>query len=48
VKGKLDQQRGCVEVHWALGRDIKPGQLQAMAAQLANWRVPFSRPGSPL
>ncbi len=37
IKGKLDQRRGCLEVHWALGRDIKEGQLQRMLTQLAKW-----------
>ena len=38
VKGKLDQQRRALEVHWALGRDLAPGALQTMVAQLAAWQ----------
>jgi hypothetical protein len=37
LTGKLDQRRACVDVSWSLGRDIKPGQLSQMVAQLGEW-----------
>jgi hypothetical protein len=37
IKGKLDQRRRCLEVHWAAARDMKPGQLERMQATLAQW-----------
>ena len=37
LTGKLDQRRACVDVSWSLGRDIKPGQLSQMVAQLCEW-----------
>ncbi|KAH7285508.1 hypothetical protein KP509_33G031300 [Ceratopteris richardii] len=36
VKGKLDQRRRCFEVQFAAGRDLRPGQLEAMIQTLAN------------
>ncbi|MCO5558903.1 hypothetical protein L7F22_012493 [Adiantum nelumboides] len=36
VKGKLDQRRRCFEVHFAAGRDLRPGQLEGMIQTLAN------------
>ena len=37
VRGKLDQQKRCLEVHYAAGRDIRPGQLVKMLATLKSW-----------
>ncbi|XP_073118805.1 COP9 signalosome complex subunit 7 isoform X2 [Henckelia pumila] len=37
VRGKLDQLRRCVEVQFAAGRDLRPGQLGGMIRTLANW-----------
>ena len=37
IKGKLDQRKRCLEVHWAAARDMKPGQLARMQATLAQW-----------
>jgi COP9 signalosome complex subunit 7 len=37
VRGKLDQQKRCLEVHYAAGRDIRPGQLEKMLATLKSW-----------
>jgi len=37
IRGKLDQQQHCLEVHYAVGRDIRPGQLQSMIHTLTNW-----------
>ena len=39
IKGKLDQRKRCLEVHWAAARDMKPGQLARMQATLAQWCV---------
>lgn len=37
VRGKLDQQKRCLEVYYAAGRDIRPGQLDKMLATLKSW-----------
>eukprot|EP00897_Mesotaenium_endlicherianum_P000920 jgi/Mesen1/10829/ME000093S10347 len=37
VRGKLDQRRRCFEVHFAAGRDLRPGQLDGMIGTLAGW-----------
>mmetsp|Transcript_34671 Transcript_34671/g.58253 ORF Transcript_34671/g.58253 Transcript_34671/m.58253 type:complete len:255 (+) Transcript_34671:222-986(+) len=37
ILGKLDQQQRCLEVHHAIGRDIRPGQLKNMVAMLNSW-----------
>ena len=37
VAGKLDQQRQCLQVHSALGRDVRPAQLEEVAATLQQW-----------
>ncbi|GFZ00704.1 proteasome component (PCI) domain protein [Actinidia rufa] len=37
VKGKLDHLRRCVEVQFAAGRDLRPGQLGNMIQTLTNW-----------
>ncbi|OMO69599.1 hypothetical protein CCACVL1_19392 [Corchorus capsularis] len=37
VRGKLDQLRGCFEVQFAAGRDLRPGQLGSMIHTLSNW-----------
>ncbi|CAA3020602.1 COP9 signalosome complex subunit 7 isoform X3 [Olea europaea subsp. europaea] len=37
VRGKLDQLQRCFEVHFAAGRDLRPGQLGSMIQTLANW-----------
>ncbi|GER31162.1 COP9 complex subunit 7a [Striga asiatica] len=37
IRGKLDQFRRCLEVHFAAGRDLKPRHLVSMIQTLANW-----------
>ncbi|MFS7979898.1 putative proteasome component (PCI) domain-containing protein [Helianthus anomalus] len=37
VRGKLDQQRRFFEVHFAAGRDLRPGQLGNMIHTLSDW-----------
>uniref|UniRef100_A0A7S0WJU6 PCI domain-containing protein n=1 Tax=Pyramimonas obovata TaxID=1411642 RepID=A0A7S0WJU6_9CHLO len=37
IQGKLDQQQRCLEVHYAIGRDIRPGQLKNMISALSEW-----------
>ncbi|KAI8847184.1 hypothetical protein BC829DRAFT_397005 [Chytridium lagenaria] len=37
IKGKLDQKRGCVEIEYAMGRDLKPGQAILVLETLQNW-----------
>lgn len=37
VRGKLDQRRRCMEVHFAAGRDLRPGQLSSMIGVLESW-----------
>lgn len=39
VRGKLDQRRRCFEVHYAIGRDIRPGQLKSLIATIADWHA---------
>ena len=38
TRGKLDQRRACFEVHHAIGRDLRPGQLPELIATLDAWR----------
>ena len=37
IVGKLDQKLKCLEVEYAIGRDIKPGQLDEMIHVLNGW-----------
>jgi COP9 signalosome complex subunit 7 len=37
VRGKLDQKHNQLEVDFAIGRDIRPGQVDQMMGILANW-----------
>ncbi|CDP20839.1 unnamed protein product [Coffea canephora] len=37
VRGKLDQLRRCFEDQFAVGRDLRPGQLGNMIQTLSNW-----------
>ncbi|GER49376.1 COP9 complex subunit 7a [Striga asiatica] len=37
IRGKLDQFRRCLEVQFAAGRDLRPGNLGSMIQTLANW-----------
>jgi COP9 signalosome complex subunit 7 len=37
IKGRLDQQRKHLEIDFAIGRDLRPGQLETMIATLINW-----------
>ncbi|GBG70165.1 hypothetical protein CBR_g6296 [Chara braunii] len=37
VQGKLDQRQRCFEVHFAAGRDLRPGQLDSMIQALSGW-----------
>jgi len=39
IKGKLDQKCKHLEVDYAFGRDLRPGQLEEMTAILADWCV---------
>jgi len=42
ILGKLDQKTRALEVEFAIGRDIRPGQIDEMILVLQNWS------GSPL
>lgn len=37
IRGKLDQKRRCVEVHSALGRDVRRSELKGMIGALDGW-----------
>ncbi|KAJ3416823.1 Serine hydroxymethyltransferase, cytosolic [Chytridiales sp. JEL 0842] len=37
LEGKLDQKRKCLVVEYAMGRDLKPGDSQAMLTKLTEW-----------
>jgi len=37
IKGKLDQKWKHLEVDFAIGRDLRPGQLEEMRAILEDW-----------
>ncbi|KAI8813469.1 hypothetical protein BJ742DRAFT_788417 [Cladochytrium replicatum] len=37
VRGKLDQKRGCVEMEYAMGRDLRPDDIQQLANRLESW-----------
>eukprot|EP01027_Heterolobosea_sp_BB2_P004550 GEZU01006970.1.p1 GENE.GEZU01006970.1~~GEZU01006970.1.p1 ORF type:complete len:274 (-),score=81.15 GEZU01006970.1:247-1068(-) len=37
IRGKLDQRYKCIEIFEAIGRDLRPGQLQQMQTVLQNW-----------
>jgi len=37
IRGKLDQKHKQLEVDFALGRDIRPGEIEQMMTVLANW-----------
>ncbi|CAI5469886.1 unnamed protein product [Closterium sp. Yama58-4] len=37
LRGKLDQRSRCVEVQFAAGRDLRPGQLSSILATLSQW-----------
>jgi len=37
IKGKLDQKWKHLEVDFAIGRDLRPGQLDEMTAILVDW-----------
>lgn len=39
ISGKLDQRAGCLHVHSALGRDVRPQQLRAIRQGLERWYV---------
>ena len=43
VRGKLDQRRRCFEVHHAIGRDLRPGQLKSLISTIADWCVAWRR-----
>lgn len=38
VKGKLDQRARAVEVTFAMGRDVRPEQVEELIASLEEWR----------
>eukprot|EP00850_Spirogloea_muscicola_P008649 SM000046S16430 [mRNA] locus=s46:625739:628352:- [translate_table: standard] len=37
IRGKLDQQQRCLEVHSAAGRDLRPGQVESLLESLGTW-----------
>lgn len=37
IKGRLDQKSKQLQVDFAIGRDLRPGQLETMIATLLNW-----------
>jgi len=37
IKGKLDQNEQRFQVDWAMGRDIRPGQVEDMVKVLSAW-----------
>jgi len=37
IKGKLDQHAQRFQVDWAMGRDIRPGQVEDMTKVLSAW-----------
>jgi len=37
IRGKLDQKHKQLEVDFAIGRDIRPGEIDEMMSVLANW-----------
>ena len=37
ILGKLDQKTRALEVEFAIGRDIRPGQIDEMILVLQNW-----------
>lgn len=37
LQGKLDQQAGQLEVHYCIGRDIHPSEIQSMCDMLGQW-----------
>lgn len=44
ISGKLDQRAGCLHVHSALGRDVRPQQLPGIRKGLENWYVNVPAP----
>lgn len=38
VKGKLDQKRETFQVHFAMARDLRPGQVDELIQELTKWR----------
>ncbi|PRQ58066.1 hypothetical protein RchiOBHm_Chr1g0355181 [Rosa chinensis] len=41
IKGKLDHLKRSVEVQFAAGRDLKPGQLGNIIETLTDWFVSY-------
>lgn len=39
IKGKLDQRKKQLEVEYAMGRDLRPGQIDEMLGVLSSWWV---------
>ncbi|KAJ3055974.1 hypothetical protein HK097_008583 [Rhizophlyctis rosea] len=37
IKGKLDQKRKALEVEYAMGRDLKPGESECILQTLSEW-----------
>jgi len=37
IQGKLDQKKAALEVEFAIGRDLRPGQIDQMIQILQNW-----------
>ncbi|KAJ3177833.1 COP9 signalosome complex subunit 7a [Gaertneriomyces sp. JEL0708] len=37
IKGKLDQKKKCLEVEYAMGRDVRPEQVDSLISTLGTW-----------
>jgi COP9 signalosome complex subunit 7 len=37
IRGKFDQKSQQFEVHYTLGRDLRPGQLEDLLGALRDW-----------
>ena len=37
IRGKLDQKLKCIEIFEAVGRDLRPEQLDSMRSVIQNW-----------
>ena len=44
IQGKLDQSASQLDVHYCIGRDIHPSEVNAMCDLLTNWCPPPLRP----
>lgn len=37
IKGKLDQQRQCLEVHESIGRDVRQADIKPIISAVETW-----------